>query len=54
MPSVAVTSGNVSVLSLFVLGAAIVSVPVPLALPETFTKLMLLLLSMPLHQLVIW
>jgi hypothetical protein len=40
--SVPVAAGNVSVKSLFVFGAAMVNVPVPLALPETFTKLMLL------------
>ena len=40
--NVPVVCGNVSVKSLFVFGAAMVSVPVPLALPETFTKLMLI------------
>jgi hypothetical protein len=35
--NVPVPSGNVSVLLLFVLGAAMVSVPVPLALPDMAT-----------------
>jgi MFS family permease len=49
---VPVAAGNVSVKSLFVFGAAMVSVPVPLALPETFTMLMVYL-SMPLHRLAV-